>query len=142
MTSYSLFSTDCVVYFTQRTKGAGLPLVFSPGTRFCPSCWPGWPWCSGSGRGGIGPGSSTPPTPVSRTPGTGRHGSSPPSPPPFPSSADPWPIARNSTCKEFHYSSSHKLIPHLNKMPMDHIAHLKNQFKSINTFVQSYDYIS
>ena len=27
----------------------------------------------------------------------------------------------------------------INKRPMDHIAHLRNQFKSINTFVQSYD---
>ena len=28
-----------------------------------------------------------------------------------------------------------------NKRSMDHIAHLRNQFKSINIFVQSYDYI-
>ena len=28
------------------------------------------------------------------------------------------------------------------KRPMDHIAHMKNQFKSLNTFEQSYDYLS
>ena len=28
-----------------------------------------------------------------------------------------------------------------NKRPIGHIAHLWNQFKSINTFLQSYDYI-
>ena len=28
-----------------------------------------------------------------------------------------------------------------NKRPMGHIAHLKNQFKSMKTFKQSYDYI-
>ena len=28
-----------------------------------------------------------------------------------------------------------------NKRPMGHIAHLRNQFKSINTFELSYDYI-
>ena len=27
-----------------------------------------------------------------------------------------------------------------NKRPMGHIAHVRNQFKSINTFAQSYDY--
>ena len=27
-----------------------------------------------------------------------------------------------------------------NKMPMDHIVHLRNQFKSINTFEKSYDH--
>ena len=29
----------------------------------------------------------------------------------------------------------------LNKRPMGHIAHLRNQFKSMNTFERSYDYI-
>ena len=28
-----------------------------------------------------------------------------------------------------------------NKRPMGHIAHMKNQFKSMNTFEQNYDYI-
>ena len=28
-----------------------------------------------------------------------------------------------------------------NKRPMGHIAHLRNQFKSMNTFKRSYDYI-
>ena len=28
-----------------------------------------------------------------------------------------------------------------NKRPMGYIAHLRNKFKSINTFVQSYEYI-
>ena len=28
---------------------------------------------------------------------------------------------------------------HWNKRPMGHIAHRRNQFKSINTFAQSYD---
>ena len=27
----------------------------------------------------------------------------------------------------------------VNKRPMGHIAHLRNQFKSMNTFAQSYD---
>ena len=30
---------------------------------------------------------------------------------------------------------------YFNKRPIDHIAHLRNQFKSINIFKQSYDYI-
>ena len=29
----------------------------------------------------------------------------------------------------------------MNKRPMGHITHLRNQFKSINTFAQCYDYI-
>ena len=33
-----------------------------------------------------------------------------------------------------------KILPY-NKRPMGHIAHLRNQFKLINTFVTSYDYI-
>ena len=37
--------------------------------------------------------------------------------------------------------STHLKWCHLNKRPMGHIAHLRNQFKSINTFAQSYDYI-
>ena len=34
-----------------------------------------------------------------------------------------------------------KLAPNLNKRPMGHVAHLRNKFKLINTFEQSYDYI-
>ena len=33
------------------------------------------------------------------------------------------------------------LILDFNKRPMGHIAHLKKQFKSMNTFENSYDYI-
>ena len=34
-----------------------------------------------------------------------------------------------------------KKTQQLNKRSMGHIAHMRNQFKSINTFEKSYDYI-
>ena len=38
-----------------------------------------------------------------------------------------------------HRQNKHSV--HDNKRPMGRIAHLRNQFKSMNTFKQSYDYL-
>ena len=46
---------------------------------------------------------------------------------------DPW--GRGSCAKVWPYKSTS------NKRPMGHIAHLRNQFESINQFEQNYDYI-
>ena len=46
-------------------------------------------------------------------------------------------IEGNSEKKAFNI----KELYTFNKRPMGHIAHLRNQFKSMNTFERSYDYI-
>ena len=45
--------------------------------------------------------------------------------------------------KTYIYSAVQKNIHNINKIkrPMSHIAHLRNQLKSMNTFERSYDYI-
>ena len=49
-------------------------------------------------------------------------------------------VGQTSNCiVTFHTQISD--MKHFNKRPMGHIAHLRNQFKSMNTFEQSYDNI-
>ena len=39
------------------------------------------------------------------------------------------------------YATLKESVDNKNKRPMGHIAHLRNQFKSMNIFERSYDYI-
>ena len=55
------------------------------------------------------------------------------------SDLEAWAAKERSDMKTTMSSIIHSII--LNKSPMGQVAHLRNQFRSINTFAQSYDYI-